>query len=158
MKYTRNNDPKYFINNPTEGNCGSFALNIKEWYISDRDWDNFEVVHKMVEDGYDLEEIFDYLTFINVKTILEDFDDVRTLLDKNDVQPDEELIAYRIGIFWDEDFEEYDTDFHFRVRRDGVWMDKPGDTEVRICGFSEDDWVSDSIIYNGPIIYLAKKI
>ena len=79
--------------------------------------------------------------------------------DKEEVDEDEELIAFRIGIFKDEDFEGFDTDFHFMVRRDDMWMEKRGSTEVRFCEFTEDTWIgTDCVRYNGPIIFLAKKI
>lgn len=157
--FTKNNDSRYFIDNPEKGNCGSFALNVKEWYITDRDFDNTSIVCEMADSGVDWDWIFESLTFMNVKTILDDFkDEVRVVLDEHDLKKNEELIAYRIGINWDEEFEEYDTDFHFRVRRNGKWMEKCGSTEIRYCEFTEEEWHGSDIVYNGPIVLLAKKI
>ena len=160
--YTKNNNPKYFIENPLEGNCGSFALNVKEWYLSDRDFDNTSIVCTMLEEGgYNVEEALDYLTSINVQQILDDFgSDIRVITNKDDINKGEELIAYRLGIFEEEDFPFIDTDFHFRVKRNGIWMEKCGSTEVKFCELEEDEeWRNNSgDLYNGPIIFLAKKI
>ena len=159
--YTKNSNPNYFIENPLDGNCGSFALNVEEWYISDLDIDNTITASEMLDEGRDIDDVFDYLTFMNVKQILKDFEgEVRILFNKRNVHEDEELIAYRIGIFTDEETEEIETDFHFKVRRNGKWMEKPGSTEVRECDLKEDEeWVNSSnTIYNGPVIFLAKKI
>lgn len=160
--YTKNNNPKYFIENPLEGNCGSFALNIKEWYLSDRDFDNTSIVCTMLEEeGYNVEEALDYLTSINVQQILDDFgSDIRVITNKDDINKGEELIAYRIGIFEEEDFPFIDTDFHFKVKRNGIWMEKCGSTEVKFCELEEDEeWHNNSgDLYNGPIVFLAKKI
>lgn len=160
--YTKNNNPKYFIENPLEGNCGSFALNVKEWYLSDRDFDNTSIVCTMLEEeGYNVEEALDYLTSINVQQILDDFgSDIRVITNKDDIKNGEELIAYRIGIFEEEDFPFIDTDFHFKVKRNGIWMEKCGSTEVKFCELEEDEeWRNNSgDLYNGPIIFLAKKI
>lgn len=160
-EYTKNSDPNYFFEHVRKGNCGSFALNVKEWYVSDRDFDNTNEARYMLEEGRSLDEIFDYLTTINIEQILEDFkEEIRVLIDKDDVQDNEELIAFRLGIFEDEDFEGIDTDFHFKVRRDGSWMEKCGSTEVRFCELNEDEEWSNSSgdRYNGPIVFLAKKI
>lgn len=158
--YTKNHDPNYFYDCPCEGNCGSFALNVKEWYISDRDFDNTDIAWDMEIQGYDLEAILDYLTSKNVEQILEDFtDEIRIVTEENEVKKDEELIAFRVGVF-DDDFEEIDSDFHFRVKRGGQWMEKCGSTEVRECELEKDKFWSNSSgeIYNGPIVFFAKKI
>lgn len=159
--YTKNNDPNYFDEYPDEGNCGSFALNVREWYISDRDFDNTTIAYDMMVDDVDLDVILDYLTFKNVEQILEDFsDEIRVLTNKEEVKDNEELIAYRIGIFNYEDMDYLETDFHFKVKRNGSWMEKPGSTDVKYCDLEEfDNWSNSSgDIYNGPIVFFAKKI
>ena len=159
--YTKNNDPNYFVENPSDGNCGSFALNVKEWYISDMDFDNTTIANDMIEDGNTIEEIFDYLTPRNVNQILNDFkDEVRVLSNKKEIKLNEELIAFRLGVFVYDDCTALETDFHFKVKRNGEWMEKRGATEIRYCDLDEDEeWCNSSgEVYNGPIVFLAKKI
>ena len=158
--YTKNHDPNYFYTNLQDGNCGSFALNIKEWYLSDRKFDNTDIAWEMECQGYDLNSILEYLTSINVEQILADFvDEIRLLDSKEEVKENEELIAFRVGVF-DDSFDDIDTDFHFRVKRNGEWMEKCGSTEVRRCELEEGvNWTNSSgDIYNGPIVFFAKKI
>lgn len=162
MYYTKNNDPNYFFEHQEAGNCGSYALNVKEWYISDRDFDNTDIAYSMLGHGEHIDEVLDYITSLNVSQILEDFGkEIRTVINKEDVTDKEELIAFRIGIFNDEDYEgEIDTDFHFRVKRNGVWSEKCGSTEVKYCELQEfENWENNSgEVYNGPVVFFAKRI
>lgn len=156
--YTKNNDPNYFDEYPDEGNCGSFALNVREWYVSDRDFDNTTIADDMLSYGEDIDDVLEYLTERNVAQILEDFEDeIRLVFSEDEVEDNEELIAFRLGVF--EYCEEIDTDFHFKVKRNGCWMEKRGSTEVRFCELEEDDiWISSTAQYNGPLVFLAKTI
>ena len=95
----------------------------------------------------------------NVNQILEDFEDVREVEGDYCLEDDEELIAFRMCVnrkFWDD---ELLVDYHFRVKRNGQWLEKCGFGSVRkIEEYDEEPWmISEDLIYWGPIAYFARK-
>lgn len=61
-----------------------------------------------------------------------------------------EVIAYRVGINnFDDDWEYPDDDFHFRVRRGGIWYEKTGIYDPQKCDEQDvfapwvvkDEWI-----------------
>lgn len=160
MKYTPNSDPKYYSENQDTSNCGSFAFRLKEWYNPDSDLEDElgdsinHWINEMGMEGYEDWEISDMYADMLLKYILLDFEDSIRMIGPDD-QPrdDEELIGFATFCYdcseWDEEGEH---DFHFKVFRDGEWMEKCGVDPVRYC--EEDDWGS----YISDVYYLAHKI
>lgn len=160
--YTRNSDPKYYETHQGISNCGSYAFNIKEWYDADNQFSD-EVgyiedwIKVMVYEGYDDEEISDIYAEEVISQILDDFDgEIRELEDKSDfIDSDEELVAFRTFCIYSEDgWTNYD--FHFKVFRNGRWMEKCGGEEVRFCTI--DDWSNGANTYISKIHYFAHKV
>ena len=157
MNYTQNHDPNYYEENRNISNCGSFAFQIKEWYSPDGEFENEmgydidEWVEQGIHEGFDEWEMSDGLANALTEYILSDFDDVRYLINPSDVQPDEELIAFRTFVTND-----FNWDFHFKVLRNGLWQEKCGSDPVRFC--EEDDWHNGLMEYISYTSYFAKKL
>ena len=164
MSFSPNHDPNYFEEHSFLTNCGSFAFNIQEWYSPDDRFceDDIELGNRLFKETFlSVEEILRLLYERNVKQILKDFD-VMQVTDKNfSLKPNEELIAFRMCVNPDASTEDEPLyiDYHFRVKRSGCWMEKPGCHEIRMVdNYSEDPWeVSEELIYTGPIAYFVKK-
>lgn len=142
-------------------NCGSCALNLNYWYVpegayGEENWyDRDLFIRELLDEGYDDDYICNELTAQDVEFMLktveglrpaskEDFDDLTNV-----------IIAYRNFFYCDdENCDEYDSDFHFRVRRQGQWYEKCGSWDVTEVEFSEDRW-GISVIYDGPIYYFV---
>ncbi len=164
MKYTLNRDKNYFITNEFYTNCGSLAFNIEEWYAPDEAFeeDDYDTACCLLEEGMSEEEVRDYLFVRNVEQIQKDFEVVRVNSCDYPLAANEELIAFRECVNgapgYDDDTLE--VDFHFRVKRDGKWIEKLGNTEViNIDSYSEDPWyATEELIYDGPIAYFVRKV
>ena len=128
--YTRNHDPHYYEDHPVGTNCGSYALNIKEWYDNEL-YENYADIEDWVDcllyEGYELREV--------------------TSID--DCAQNEEIIAFRTYV--DLDFYE-DFDFHFKVLRNGEWSEKNGNGPVHTCTL--ENWGK----YNSSTFFLAHTI
>ena len=75
--YIRNSDPTLFEKDQANTNCGSFALNVTEWYtpyLIDNDtsiddgnlscyteMDRNDWIYELVQDGYSVQEIMEFL-------------------------------------------------------------------------------------------------
>lgn len=155
MGYTRNSDPNFYFTHEHTTNCGSYALRIKEWYEVDFDMQDRAI--ELSSNGIDDREIYEIITQEAVELMLHEFGDkMRELVNVTDpIADNEELIAFRIGGL--DDWSGYDADFHFRVFRDGKWMEKCGCNEIQNCIFEEDAWET-ALLYEGPIVYLAHRI
>lgn len=162
-RLTRNTDLNYYKNYPTKGNCGSFALRINEWYEPDDSLKvlNYDYVYELLTKGTNRKTILDKLLKRSLVGIKNDFGDSIVFLNKlSDYKEkkDEELIAFRVGI---EQYDGYiDTDFHFRVFRDGRWQEKCGAKEVIDNISLEEDrpWNSYGQIYDSEIAYFVHKL
>ena len=161
MEYTKNTDPNYFIAYPEESNCGSYALNVEEWYDPESELFNLvgyinEWIDELYDMGYSVDEIADIYAEKLVEKILSDFEgEIREIYYPSEVDTDEELIAFRGWCYVDID-NWVDYDFHFKVFRDGFWKEKCGHGPVRFC--TEDDWSYGFRTYNSETIYFAHKI
>lgn len=162
-KLTRNTDLNYYKEYPTKGNCGSFALRIEEWYEPDdslKVW-NYDYAIELLTKGANRKTILDKLLKRSLVGIKNDFGDSIVFLNKlSDYKEkkDEELIAFRVGF---EQYKNYtDTDFHFRVFRDGRWQEKCGAKEVIDNISLEEDrpWNSYGQIYDSEIAYFVHKL
>ena len=164
MAFVANHDPNYFKENSFHTNCGSYAFNIREWYGPDDkfDEDDIELGNRLYKEGLlDVEDILDLLYRRDVKQILKDFKLVQVANQNVTLRPNEELIAFRLCVNPDAPTEEEPLyiDYHFRVKRNGHWMEKQGCHEIKMVdNYSEDPWeVSEELIYTGPIAYFVKK-
>lgn len=166
-----------------EYNCGGYALKTFSWfYPYDTGGEYCEILNMpenktlygrtdyiiyLLEQGYKKDEIQNILLKNDKKFMLSLFhDSLRELESPRETLDDEELIAYRICLNIENiNHEEYDEDsiyedFHFLVFRDGVWKHKPGSREIEIFnGNLYKPWYSSlDLIYDGPIIFFAKKV
>lgn len=165
LYYTTNTDKNFFRKNQKETNCGSFALNIEEWYQPDdsMDEDNDEFASYLWETGdYTLDEILIELLDRCVEGIDRDFGDEITFIDSPSQykeKENEELIAFRVGLY-DNDSFYISTDFHFRVFRNGRWQEKCGrgpiETDIELE--ADDPWELYNWIYNSPIVYFIHRL
>ena len=157
MEYTRNHNPNYFDECQRFANCGSFAFNIEEWYSPDEYFEEDtgycveEWIDHCVWNGWDEYDMSDAFADMLVKYILLDFDDVRTVSYAADVKSNEELIAFRTFVTCEGGW-----DFHFKVLRDGMWLEKCGVDPVRFC--EKDDWHNGLMEYISTTIYFARKL
>ena len=156
MEYTYNSDPAHYEINCDSTNCGSYALRLNEWYALDADFADYtgwwvdEWISDKSEEGYSDYEIACLYGEILIECMLNEFGDELEICDGRPPETDDkELIA--LNTFCDtSDF--IDSDFHFKVFRDGEWKEKCGILSVRTC--EKDEWG----IYDGDVIYLYHKI
>ena len=163
MEYTKNSNPNYYEENVESANCGSFALNIKEWYnpeaivISKVDCIDTWIL-ELLEHGYSCDEAADFYVEEIAEAVLSDFPkEIRQINSPSELQPSEELIALRTSCKYEEG-EDWmpDFDFHFKVFRDGIWQEKCGSRPVKFC--TEDEWTYMVRTYNSYTIYFAHQI
>lgn len=170
--YKRNSNPHLFDENVYSTNCGSFALNVTEWYmpyIYDDECDEAmsqysesersEYVYELLSEGYSVIEVMERLIEKDFEFILKTCPWLIPIK-KEEIDPKDRVIAYRLSI--DNNFDSADefdmddyTDFHFRVLIDGQWWEKNGAGEVHLVeDMNEDEWwVDDWLVYGGPIKY-----
>ncbi len=152
MTYTKNKDKEFYIKNQSRTNCGSFALNVKEWV----DVESIDGCYSESYEGYEYKFISQALLEESVGELLYTFDTLRLLESKEDaIKDNEELIAFRIG-----DYNEgIPTDYHFRVKRNGKWQEKCGSGPVKDCEEWDDNcpW-SEGIVYDSDVIYFANVV
>lgn len=161
INYERNSNPKYYEEHCGEANCGSYALNLQGWYdpegyfchVYDCEYPD-DAMGILYESGYDEDEINRLYADILVEGILEEFDgELRQVDWRESIEDNEELIAFRtFAICEDDEGEYFHYDFHFKVFRDGKWMEKHGSYAVQEC--DEDEWGN----YNSKTYYFAHKL
>ena len=154
MTYERNHDPEYYESHRNYANCGSFALNLKGWYdpedyFYDREGYAADWIEELYTNGYNEEEISNLYAEILVEGMLEEFrGELRELTPTNwRINPSEELVEFRTFCYYDEEGCA-NWDFHFKVLRDGLWMEKNGSGPVHCC--EEDEWgdyISDTFYF-----------
>lgn len=87
---------------------------------------------------YILDELGDFVTAIRAE-------DVNTL--NNSI-----IVAYRVGVNLPEEqyfYDDFDTDFHFKVRINDQWYEKNGTEEVHKCELNPDqNWILIEHEYN----------
>ena len=156
MYYTRNNDPTYYERNRFSSNCGSYAFRLKEWYdpeayLEEIVGDIYDWIYELSEEGYSEYEIACIYGDTLLDGILIDFDGEIELCDGRPPNTsDVELIAFNTWCCAEDGM--IDRDFHFKVFRNGRWMEKNGHNEVHEC--EEDDWGK----YMGDPIYMYHRI
>lgn len=165
MTYEKNTDPNYFDAFREETNCGSYAFNICGWYAPDYfdsifsdGCNNVEqwIVQNLIN-GWTIDEITESYTDMIVECVMHDFSgEVREVEENYEPAQDEELIALRCYCSYDSYDDWADWDFHFKVLRDGLWVEKCGRNPVQFC--SKDDWDYRLRSYTGKTVYFSHKI
>ncbi len=152
----------WYLNNPDITNCGSYAFNILNWY---NPWPKRQSAAELIDmqlapDHRNLQSLKRNIMRICSKKILEDFKskNIKQISSPKFYKPNKDLIAFRIAVApgdWDNCTE---TDFHFRVFRDGYWSEKSGsEREIHFCDFTEDTWfTATDLAYDSPIMYFIK--
>lgn len=158
MYYTRNSDLNYYETHAEESNCGSYALRLNEWYdpekyLEDKVGDIGEWVAELGREGYENFEASNIYAEELIEGMLKEFKGELVICEgKIPTDPQVELIAFGTFCYWDKRFKRVDVDFHFKVFRDGKWMEKCGTLEVQES--DEFEWEP----YNSDITYFYHKI
>ena len=160
MQYTRNSDLTYYESHRMNTNCGSYALRLNEWYyLDDRFEDEMgidieEWAYEEGKKGVSDEELTNVYGEVLLKCLLEDFEGELEICDGALPKLDNvELIAFNTFCSYNEKrLCPVDSDFHFKVFRDGIWKEKCGWGKVKEC--DEFSWG----IYTGEVVYLYHKL
>lgn len=159
MTYTYNSDPQLYINHRTDTNCGSFALNLCEWYEPSIELEEVDYVYdwmyEQAEGGATPMDVADAYVELIFDCLTEEFiiEEAEYAFGKPVPINNKELIALRTYCDFNiEDAWDIDWDFHFRVFRNGTWMEKNGCQEVHECDIK--DWGK----YNSKTIYFYHNI
>ena len=169
--YKKNNNPDLFDEEMRETNCGSFALNVTEWYtpylIDDRVEDESYVyteeeraamAFELLAEGWSREDVMAEITLRDFEFILKTCPWL-VPIEKEEINREDRIIAYRLSLEVPGDVEDFDMDdcgdFHFRVLLDGEWWEKNGAGEVhKVLDPDNEIWeVDDWLIYDGPVMY-----
>lgn len=147
-------------------NCGGYAFETYSWYnpgnTTEYEYILDDYIFQLIEETDDLDIIESLLFSFCVKNILKDFPDYKRIsYDEYLKLPKEEkVIAFRtfIDIYnldkFDEDF---DYDFHFKVRNNGIWTHKLGMTAIKQCDLF--DWYVPSAnkCYDSETAFFIKR-
>jgi hypothetical protein len=121
-----------------------------------------EYVYSLFQDGYSIEEVMKAIIERDFEFILKTCSWLAPIK-KEEINPTDKVIAYRLSIRPFEDLEDFDADadmdFHFRVLIDGEWWEKNGAGPVhKVTDTNEEVWiVEDWLEYRGPIKYARFK-
>lgn len=177
--YKRNNNPDIFYDKQLNLNCGSFALDVSEWYypfIDDEDdvgdldeslwcytrYERTKYIEEMVFDGYDKDDIMSIIIDRDFEFILKTCPWLEPI-NEEEVYDGGRVIAYRLSMGIPKEREDFDVeacmDFHFRVLIDGEWWEKCGSCPVqKVPKPKREIWKSsEELIYSGPIKYARFK-
>lgn len=176
--YKRNSNPELFFEEPDETNCGSFALNVTEWYtpyITDdgvdeddklyqyAEWERANHVYELFQSGHTAEEVMEDIIEQDFEFILKTCPWLVPIQEDEINYDEDRVIAYRLSLEVPNEVSEFDmddySDFHFRVLIDGEWWEKNGAGPVHKVEENEGDtWnVDDWLVYSGPIKYAKFK-
>lgn len=144
-------------------NCGGYALKTFNWYQPTRlaPGEVYNVINEMGYSGYHCEEIHDWYLEQAKKQMLEDFPSLIEVPFYYKPKQYERLIAFRMGLTYDEEEESWEYDFHYRFKDyDKIyWEEKRGSTMPRICeGDVEDPWDWWRGVYDSKILYFCLPI
>lgn len=152
MAYTRNSNLLYYEEYPDEANCGSYALRLNEWYDPEyyfevTEGEIYSWIEEKFNEGYEDWEISTIYGKILAEGMLKEFQDELELCNGNPAPTnDVELIAF--NTFCGNYSYGYDYDFHFKVFRDGKWMEKCGTGPVKECELDEwGDYIGNTIFF-----------
>lgn len=149
-------------------NCGGFALSTYSWY-KPYSYDRSKIVDTIVDltaEGLSYRDITSIILDEFEEQMLEDFPDLKVVSSSYQPKENEDLIAFRIFYYLEleEDNNEYeveffDYDFHYRVLREGKWVEKCGGCLIQEADEPElePDWEAfDGYYYDSEIRYYAK--
>lgn len=139
-------------------NCGGYALGTYSWYCPYRDeledyFTLFDDMYSEIEDE-DRDMIYDRITRIAVRTMLEDFAHrhIRVISEVTDRKENETVVAFRHDL----------TDFHYlKMGANGVWYSKMGGSNYITTYKAEEvldnssGWDMGHHLYDSKIILLA---
>lgn len=155
---TRNEGNTYY----GDYNCGGWALGTFSWFVPYRA--PVERYHCLAstEVEEDLRNLLeDQFLWEDVEFLLNTFSNLTMINSLNDVSKDATVIAYRIGVFEDDYEEEWDYDFHFKVRRHGHWTEKCGGGAVKEVKEQDvfGDWINsvEGFYYSSELILFELK-
>lgn len=160
MQYTHNSDLTYYEKYSRDTNCGSYALRLNEWYPLDERFEDEmgmdidKWAYKEGRRGVSDEELTSVYSEVLLNCLLEDFEGELKVCDGALPTSDNvELIAFNTFCSYNEKRRyPVDSDFHFKVFRDGVWKEKCGCGKVKEC--DEFSWG----IYTGEVVYLYHRL
>ena len=162
MKY--NTDPNFWNEPRSQCNCGSLAFNLDEWYhpgaltYIDSETELYDYLESCNENYIDDDELANELAELYLSRIIADFGDQITepttrKISEEEVDEGEEIIAFRAGAYeWGDDF---DYDFHFKVYRDGEWIEKLGGGAIELT--TPYNW-DGSMYYNSETFYFIHRL
>jgi hypothetical protein len=176
MINNRISDPFFWESKRKGCNCGSYALGVDSWFIPYNE-DEFDYggrdsfISTLFEDGRDVDTIMDILLACDEDGILEQCPWI-IRVDRDEITDDDTIIAYRLALEIDKFsndeseciFADYiDTDFHFRIRRNGIWKEKCGSEPIITC--KEQTWeefekpwdTGYGVTYSSKILYFKYK-
>lgn len=141
-------------------NCGGFALNTFNWFCPfDEDYEDRcnRISCKVYNMTMGSRQLFQQQLLQEESSyILKKIPLIQVVSDPHHISKGKNLIAYRNGIFWDETFEEFQYDFHFKIRYKGKWYEKQGKKEIKTCRLNPyKDWKTGGAIYNSSIVYFC---
>lgn len=163
MRNSRNSDEHDY-------NCFGFACRTYGWTcpyqlgedVDDYDYNSadthFGIAEEMLSQGYSTDEIYQCIMIHDIDIFKQMYREYITFYNSaREVPDDVELVAYKFFIELDEDEEEiYDTDFHFRVRRDGIWQEKCGSRTPRVCDSGFDSyWENGTLCYDSETLLFS---
>lgn len=151
-------------------NCGGYALRTYSWYLP---WeDEYEILDEINDEQLDEEDALECILQKCCDYMLNEFDGTLRIapqlpLKKFKYNPkEEELIAFRVNVNHFEKNDEinyFDIEFHFKVYRDGKWMEKLGSEPISYCENEnqwdyreQDEWCD--LWYDSPTLYLLHRI
>lgn len=158
---TRNQDNTYQSNY----NCGGYALRTFSWFYpadEDMDW-NWSIredhIDNYIKDGYDDEDVATMILEEDIDYMLEHIETLSLYEEdpqKYEPRLGEELIAYCIYV----DSYNEDNDFHFKVLRDGKWMEKNGGGQIQetLPPWERKSWYYTGRTYNSEVVYFINKV
>lgn len=172
MNYNKITNPNFWDEPRPLCNCGSFALGVDTWFApyGNEDCSTNEgleareiIIASLHEEGASVDAIMSILLEMDQEEILRECPWLEPILE-GEIKEEDTVVAYRLSLNIDEEvLFEIDEDYHFRIRKQGVWMEKCGDGEVIQC--AEQDWddfrkpwhLPHNLIYSSDIVYFRHK-
>ena len=138
-------------------NCGGYAFETYSWYgpgdfSEEDDAVNDFIINIMDSDISDEEDINELLFDFCVNEILKTFPTYRRISEEEAQQLPifTKIIAFRIFF---NDF--FDYDYHFKIRKNGIWSHKRGSSKVKQCTLEKWSYIDCS--YNSPTAYFVER-
>lgn len=156
--HTRNEGNTHYA----DYNCGGWALKTFSWFVPYRSAsDRYDYLYCFYDEKNLMYQLEDQFLWEDVEYMLNTFDNLRIIDCLEEVDNSATVIAYRVGVFEEEDEEEWGYDFHFRVRRNGRWTEKCGAGRIREVSEDQifEDWFNsiEDFCYSSDLILFELK-